>query len=186
MGDVTDFGGWRYPPCEGAPERGLWFRLSLEGGEWSPWARPEHFFDMTDPVWPMGDAADADPDDDGDELAWFLIERAIGSRDEEEGRPVFAGIEGAYNGRPVLKAEASIEWGDEQPEGDASPYASPVAASIRHAELIGAAKLWMAAAEGINFGMWMPKDRPEVVAEWPPIAVASDNGDEEDGGEEDV
>jgi len=150
--------GWNFKRGEGAPTKGLWFRSAVHG-DFGPWMMPEDFFDFSDPEWAVGEAADLDPEDDGDEIACRLTELAIGSRTEEEGRPERFVIEAAYNGATVLTAVSNIEWdaetdldGEPDSDGDVSPYASPYASpwssEIDHAGLKAGATWWMAQSGG--------------------------------------
>lgn len=64
--------------------------------------------------------------DGTDEPAWRLLELVTGSRTVDEGRPDAVRVEVLVGGALVLDASAEVEWGEEEPDGDAAPSLSPV------------------------------------------------------------
>lgn len=121
------------------PTRGVAFRLYEQDKGVGPWVTdPDAFFNYPSDA-ALDEAIHVGVHCHTSEIAWSLLESALGSRTPEEGQPTFARVYLAWRGEVVLWGEASIEWGEpEEDDGDSRPYASPWACGIDETKALAA------------------------------------------------
>lgn len=122
---------WTFKPGDGAPETGVFYRVSLDGEDFGPWIPMEDAIAQSDRCYSaLSYAASTGEDDPSDEAALQLCEGiadmlSLGSVESEDLVTLII-VDMAVDGESVLTVQAVFDWSvDEDGHGD--PIAGPKA-----------------------------------------------------------